>query len=66
VVTRPLRRKLWHDHTKGMGDHDDPAEAFKQWGKIIRRNADNRNNGIAPESSLIEFSRKDPKRTYKD
>jgi len=67
VVTRPLRRKLWHDHTKGMGDHDDPAKAFKQWGKIIGENARRKKTGKeAPHASLIEFHRDDPKRTYKD
>ncbi|WP_234819110.1 hypothetical protein [Cupriavidus metallidurans] len=67
-MTRPLRRKLWHDHTKGMGDQDDPAKAFKQWGDIIKENTDRQQSPRpkSPHASLIEFHRDDPKRTYKD
>ncbi|WP_234818999.1 hypothetical protein [Cupriavidus metallidurans] len=50
-----------------MGDQDDPAKAFKQWGKIIGENARRKKTGSeAPHASLIEFRRDDPKRTYKD
>ncbi|WP_019446925.1 phospholipase D-like domain-containing protein, partial [Cupriavidus sp. BIS7] len=64
--TQPLRRRLWGIHTNGRGAQDDPARAFEAWGKIISRNARNRANGLAPESSLIEFRRDDPKRTIRD
>ena len=67
AVTRPLRRKLWHDHTRGMGDQDDPAEAFAQWTEIIEENKSRQEDGgKPPHASLIEFRRDDPKRTYKD
>ncbi len=65
-VSRPLRQRLWKIHTKGLGAQDDSAEAFKQWGRIIERNANNRDHGRAPESSLIQFFRNDPKRTILD
>ncbi|MFM0244488.1 phospholipase D-like domain-containing protein [Paraburkholderia sediminicola] len=54
-VTQPLRRRLWNIHTGGKGVQDDPAEAFKQWERIIKRNADNQTNGRPPYASLIGF-----------
>lgn len=66
AVTQPLRQELWGIHTKGMGAQDDPAEAFRRWGDIMKRNKDNASNHKAPYASLVEFSRESPKRTNKD
>lgn len=66
AATQPLRQRLWKIHTKGLGAHDDPAKVFKAWGDLVERNADNRGKGLAPEASLIQFRRDDPKRTNKD
>ncbi|WP_420997238.1 phospholipase D-like domain-containing protein [Cupriavidus sp. 30B13] len=66
AVTQPLRQRLWKIHTKGKGMQDDPAEAFRQWERIIDQNAVNQGKGLAPEASLIQFRRDDPKRTNKD
>lgn len=66
AATRPLRQRLWKIHTNGLGERDDPAAAFEQWGTIIMRNADNQSKGLAPVASLVQFHRDDPKRTNKD
>lgn len=56
-VTQPLRRRLWNIHTGGKGAQDKPAEAFTQWGKIIKRNAERlASKKKAPYASLVGFS----------
>ncbi|QBR03576.1 phospholipase D-like domain-containing protein [Paraburkholderia pallida] len=58
-VTQPLRRRLWHIHTRGIKDgaSDSPKSAFDAWDDIIKRNARKQKNGEAPIASLIGFSR---------
>ncbi len=65
-VTAPLRKRLWNIHTKGMGAQDDVAQAFVQWDKIIKQNADNQQNKLAPYASLVGFMRTSNKRSYLD
>ncbi|WP_454766919.1 phospholipase D-like domain-containing protein [Cupriavidus campinensis] len=65
-VTAPLRRKLWGIHTGGMGAQEDAREAFEKWSEIIKKNADRKAQRESPHTSLIEFRRDDPKRTYLD
>lgn len=54
-VTRPLRRRLWDLHTNGEGAQDDPEEAFKVWGEIMKRNKTRRSKNVMPEAPLVEF-----------
>jgi len=56
-VTQPLRRRLWGIHTGGAGAQDNPADAFDQWERVIKRNADNQIKGLAPCASLVGFMR---------
>jgi len=65
-VTAPLRRRLWNIHTSGLGAQDDPREAFKQWGSIIKENEKRKDNKDVPYASLVRFMREDPKRTRLD
>lgn len=65
-VTRPLRQRLWNLDTGGKGAQDDPAEAFKQWGKVIAQNTDNRQKHLAPYVSLVDFLRTSDVRSYSD
>ena len=65
-VTAPLRRRLWNIHTGGMGAQDDPADAFKQWARIIKENDKRKDNKDVPYASLVRFMREDPKRTWWD
>lgn len=57
AVTQKLRRHLWNMHTSGQGGHDDPREAFVQWGKLMKRNKARQSNGAAPAAPLVEFMR---------
>ncbi len=65
-MTAPLRKRLWNIHTKGMGAQENVAEAFKEWDRIIKRNADNQQNKLAPYASLVGFMRTSNKRSYLD
>ena len=67
-VTQPLRRQLWNIHTKGInnGASDAPDIAFKAWDYIIKQNASNQLNGIAPVASLVGFSRSSTKQSRMD
>jgi phosphatidylserine/phosphatidylglycerophosphate/cardiolipin synthase-like enzyme len=66
-VTRPLRQRLWSLHTGGKGAQDDPAEAFKQWGLIIKNNSDFQKSGNQmPAASLVGFLRTSDVRSYSD
>ncbi|NVL62436.1 phospholipase, partial [Pseudomonas syringae pv. actinidiae] len=49
------RRRLWDLHTKGFGVQDEPSDAFKAWGEIIKRNKDFQNSKLKPEAPLVEF-----------
>lgn len=53
--SQPLRRRLWDLHTKGFGVQDEPSDAFKAWGEIIKRNKDFQNSKLKPEAPLVEF-----------
>ncbi len=66
AVTAPLRRRLWNIHTGGMGAQDEPTEAFKEWGKIIKKNKNNQKKGLAPHASLVGFMRTSADRSYAD
>ena len=68
AITQPLRRRLWGMHTDNRGAQDDPAEAFKEWRKIIDENKyrQNRPKPLHPIASLVEFYRDSPARTDKD
>jgi hypothetical protein len=65
-VTAPLRRQLWELHTGGKGAQEDVAAAFKEWGTIISKNAQNKNKKLAPDTSLVGFMYTGTKLTYKD
>jgi phosphatidylserine/phosphatidylglycerophosphate/cardiolipin synthase-like enzyme len=65
-VTQALRRRLWGIHTKGYGAQDDPEAAFKQWDFIIKRNASNQKNHMAPYASLVGFMRNSASRLRLD
>ncbi|OQR26358.1 phospholipase, partial [Pseudomonas sp. Bc-h] len=74
AVTRPLRKHLWNLHTNGMGAQDKAAEAFEEWGRIIKENkflvSGNAEASIdkkqPPYASLLEFFRDSAKRTHLD
>ncbi|GBH13907.1 hypothetical protein KPSA1_07401 [Pseudomonas syringae pv. actinidiae] len=34
---------------------DEPSDAFKAWGEIIKRNKDFQNSKLKPEAPLVEF-----------
>ncbi|MGD7303447.1 phospholipase D-like domain-containing protein [Ralstonia pseudosolanacearum] len=51
-------------HVKAAGD--DIADAFTAWDKIIKQNADNQQNKLAPCASLVGFMRTSNKRSYLD
>ncbi|PBQ14176.1 phospholipase, partial [Pseudomonas congelans] len=53
--SQPLRRRLWDLHTMGIGVQDEPGDAFRAWGEIIKRNKDFRNDKVKPEAPLVEF-----------
>ena len=55
-VTQPLRRRLWDMHTAGQGAQDDPEDAFKEWGKILKINSDNQDSKLSPEAPIIKFN----------
>jgi hypothetical protein len=65
-VTQPLRRRLWEMHTAGQGAQDDPAAAFKEWGRMIAKNAERQAKGQAPVASLVGFMRTSTSRTRLD
>ncbi|WP_271409429.1 phospholipase [Pseudomonas sp. Q1-7] len=54
-VTQAMRRRLWDLHTAGKGVQDDPAEAFKAWKRIIKRNNERQSKGLPPDTPLVEF-----------
>lgn len=68
AVTRPLRQRLWSLHTKGFKDgaSDLPKGAFKAWSKIVVKNTQYQNAGMAPISSLVRFSYTSSKRSTND
>jgi phosphatidylserine/phosphatidylglycerophosphate/cardiolipin synthase-like enzyme len=66
AVTKPLRQQLWNLHTNGVGAQADPAEAFKQWDRLIKRNSKFKTNKQAPYASLTGFMRTSPSRTDED
>lgn len=67
AVTQPLRQRLWNIHTKGMGVHDDPREAFLAWSDIIGKNRDRRDSKTqVPIASLVGFYRDSTKRSRLD
>lgn len=56
-VTQALRRRLWGQHTAGMGAQDDAGKAFEAWQEIIKKNKARLNdkvNGV-PYAPLVEF-----------
>ncbi|WP_354685091.1 phospholipase D-like domain-containing protein [Cupriavidus necator] len=66
-VTRPLRQRLWHVHTKDMGAQGDIAKAFEAWQKIIDENARRQKTGKeTPYASLVGFLRESEKRSNLD
>ena len=54
-VTQGLRRRLWEQHTGGMGAQDDPAVAFDKWREIINENQSLREDKKNPYAPLVEF-----------
>ena len=54
-VTQGLRRRLWEQHTGGIGAQDDPAVAFKVWADIIERNKKRQQLRMQPWAPLVEF-----------
>ncbi|CAE6700239.1 phospholipase D-like domain-containing protein [Paraburkholderia haematera] len=57
-VAQSLRRQLWGLHTGEQGAQDEPVEAFKQWGIIIKRNTVRQQSGDQPPvASLVGFLR---------
>ncbi|PNB66075.1 phospholipase, partial [Pseudomonas sp. GW456-E7] len=69
AVAKPLRKQLWGIHTDEQGAGDDIRVAFNTWTRIAGYNAANRSNSEnleSPMSSLTEFRRESPSRTYKD
>ncbi|RMT84973.1 hypothetical protein ALP40_200030 [Pseudomonas viridiflava] len=54
-TTQQLRRRLWGLHTNGFGAQDEPQDAFKSWGEVIKRNKDFRNSKLKPDASIVEF-----------
>ena len=69
AVAKPLRKQLWGIHTDEEGAGDDIRAAFNSWTRIAGYNAANRSNSEnleSPMSSLTEFRRESPSRTYKD
>jgi hypothetical protein len=47
----------WSATTHGQGAQDDPAEAFKQWEKVIRQNIFRQPKNMIPVASLVGFLR---------
>lgn len=54
-VTQALRRRLWEQHTGGMGGQDDPRVAFDKWREIINENQNLREDKKNPYAPLVEF-----------
>lgn len=54
-TTQQLRRRLWGLHTGNKRAQDDPEEAFKAWGNIIKQNTDLRSEKLRPYAPLVEF-----------
>jgi phosphatidylserine/phosphatidylglycerophosphate/cardiolipin synthase-like enzyme len=67
-VTHPLRTRLWRLHTKGINDgaSDVPGDAFDSWSKIVKNNAANQANKLAPIASLVGFLYTSAKRSRLD
>lgn len=54
-VTKALRRRLWKLHTGGLGDQDDPTDAFNAWAEIIKQNKKRQEEKTTPYAPLVEF-----------
>jgi len=54
-VTEALRRRLWGLHTGWRGAQDDAGVAFKEWGRIIKKNKEFQTSRMSPYTSLVEF-----------
>ena len=49
----PIRRHLWQQYTGST--LDEPEQVFEDWTKILLINKINKNKGLGPNYSLIEF-----------
>lgn len=66
-ITRPLREQQWAKYTNGWVTAGMKFEAaFKEWGKLMNKNATNKKLSLRPVAQLAEFLRDSPAMSNKD